>query len=81
MSSIDLTVDTNGGYADENGASYQARQDLEEVDVTVQRTAAHVDEEIALLIDGDGVKISVVLDEAAAGPLAELAERDRRAEP
>jgi hypothetical protein len=81
MSSIDLTVDTNGGYADENGASYQVRQDLEDVDVTVQRTLEHVDEDLALLIAGDGVKISLVLDEADAGPMAELAEKDRRVEP
>jgi len=85
MTSIDLTIDTNGGYTAEGGASYQVRQDLEEVDVTVQPTAAHVDEEIALLIDADGVNVSLVLDEDDAGPIAdlldgELAEKDRRVE-
>lgn len=72
MTSIDLTIDTNGGYASEDGASYQARQDLEDVDVTVQRTAAHLAEDLALLIAGDGVNLSVVLDEDDAGPIADL---------
>lgn len=85
MSSIDLTVDTNGGYADENGASYQVRQDLEDVDVRVQRATAHVDGEIALLIASDGVKISLVLDEGDAGPIADqlsaILEDARRSDP
>jgi hypothetical protein len=85
MSSIDLTVKMGGGYARDTGASYQVRQDLEEVDVTVQRTIEHVDGEIALLIDAGSVNLSLVLDEDDAGPIAdrldaELAEEDRRVE-
>lgn len=86
MSSIDLTVKMGGGYAHGDGASYQTRQELEEVDVTVQRTIEHVDGEIALLIDAGSVNLSLVLDEDDAGPIAdrlalELAEKDRRVEP
>jgi len=74
MSSMDLTVKMSGGYARDTGASYQVRQDLEDVDVTVQRATAHVDGEIALLIDAGSVNLSLVLDADDAGPIADRLE-------